>query len=141
MALDASRVINGTYGKLYIEDKWQTNINHLEATVEVQKKELNLSGDNWVRHKLGSLKGTGTMSGFKVTSDMIRIGFNKFTVFSKLDDPESYGFETVVLNNVMLDKLQLANWTAGEEVKEELSFTFEGYSLKDPIVSTKTTTA
>ena len=135
MSLDASRVIDGTYGYLYIDGVWQTNINHLEANVENQKKELHLSGDNWVRHKKGPMKGTGTMSGFKITSDMIAKGFAKFEILSKLGDPESYGFERIRLLSVMPDKLQLANWTAGEEVKEEISFTFEGYELVDKIVA------
>lgn len=133
MSLDASRVILGTYGQVFINGVWQTNFNHMEANVEIQKKELNLAGDPWVRHKRGPLKGTGTISGFKVTSDMINRGFEKFTLMSKLDDPDAYGFERITINNVMLDKLQLVNWTAGEEVKEEISFTFEGYTLNDPI--------
>lgn len=133
MSLDASRVILGTYGQVFIDGNWQANFNHLEAKVEVQKKELNLSGDSWVRHKLGAKKGTGTVSGFKVTSFMLEKGFNKFEIISKLADPESYGFERVRLVNVIPDRLQLANWTAGEEVKEEISFTFEGYELLDPI--------
>lgn len=135
MALDASKTIFGTYGQLFADGQWMTNINHLEASVEVQKRELNLSGDLWVRHKRGPLKGTGTMSGFKVTSDMIRRGFNKFELISKLDDPEAYGFERIRLTNVMADKVQLADWTAGEEVKEEIAFTFEGYELLDPITA------
>ncbi|GMX60837.1 MULTISPECIES: phage tail tube protein [Paenibacillus] len=133
MSLDASRVILGTYGQVFIDGNWQANFNHLEAKVEVQKKELNLSGDSWVRHKLGAKKGTGTVSGFKVTSFMLEKGFTKFEIISKLADPESYGFERVRLVNVIPDRLQLANWTAGEEVKEEISFTFEGYELLDPI--------
>ncbi|TBL71359.1 phage tail tube protein [Paenibacillus thalictri] len=133
MSLDASRVILGTYGQVYIGGKWQTNFNHLEATVELQKREINLAGDIWVRHKKGPMKGTGTMSGFKVTSDMIANGFEKFDIMSKLEDPDAYGFERIHLLNVMPDKLQLANWTAGEEVKEEITFTFEGYELLDPI--------
>lgn len=135
MALDASRTILGTYGQLFIDGEWQTNINHLEANVEIQKRELNLSGDPWVRHKKGPLKGSGTMSGFKVTSDMIRRGFEKFEIISKLADPEAYGYERVRLMNVMPDRLQLANWTAGEEVTEEIPFTFEEYELLDPIVA------
>jgi len=135
MSMDASRVIMGTYGKIFINGDWQTNFNHLEASVEMQKRELNLAGDPWVRHKKGPMKGTGTVSGFKVTSDMIVRGFDKFELYAKLDDPEAYGYETVKLSGVMLDKLQLANWTAGEEVKEEVSFTFEGYELLDTIVS------
>lgn len=134
MALDASRVILGTYGQVFIDGVWQTNINHLEAKVAIQKRELNLSGDDWVRHKKGPKKGTGTMAGFKVTSAMLQRGFNKFEVVSKLADPESYGHERVRLKNVMVDELQLANWTSGEEVKEEIPFTFEGYELLDPIV-------
>ena len=134
MALDASRVILGTYGQMFIDGVWQTNINHLEAKVAVQKRELNLSGDDWVRHKMGPKKGTGTMSGFKVTSTMLQRGFSKFELVSKLADPESYGHERGRLKNVMVDELQLANWTSGEEVKEEIPFTFEGYELLDPIV-------
>ncbi|AEG61704.1 phage tail tube protein [Desulforamulus ruminis] len=134
MALDASRVILGTYGQVFIDGVWQTNVNHLEAKVAVEKRELNLSGDDWVRHKKGPKKGTGTMSGFKVTSGMLQRGFNKFELVSKLADPESYGHERVRLKNVMVDELQLANWTSGEEVKEEIPFTFEGYELLDPIV-------
>lgn len=135
MPLDASRTILGTYGQAFIDGIWQTNINHLEANVEIQKRELNLSGDLWVRHKKGPMKGTGTMSGFKVTSSMLQRGFAKFEVVSKLDDPEAHGYERIRLMNVMPDKLQLANWTAGEEVTEEISFTFEGYELLDPIVA------
>ncbi|OPY64080.1 MAG: Phage-like element PBSX protein XkdM [Pelotomaculum sp. PtaU1.Bin065] len=134
MALDPSRVIYGSYGQIYIDGEWQTNFNHLEAKVAQNKIELNLSGDGWVRHKRGSKKGTGTLSGFKVTSTMIQNGFAKFEIVSKLDDPEAYGFERIRLKNVMPDELQLANWTAGEEVKEDVPFTFEEYELQDAIV-------
>lgn len=131
--MDASRVFLGTYGKVFIDGVWQSNFNHLEASVEMQKRELNLAGDPWVRHKKGPMKGTGTISGFKVTSDMIARGFGKFELLSKLEDPEAYGYETITLKNVMLDKLQLANWTAGEEVTEEITFTFEEYTLNDRV--------
>ncbi len=133
--LDPSRVILGSFGQIFADGQWQTNLNHLEASVENQKKELNLSGDDWVRHKKGPNKGTGTMSGFKVTSSMIQRGFGKFEVITKLDDPEAFGVERIRLQNVMVDKLQLANWTAGEEVTEEIPFTFEGYELLDPITA------
>lgn len=139
MALDASRTILGSYGQIMIEGEWQSNLNHLEANVEIQKRELNLCCGSdeqpWVKHKRGPLKGSGTMSGFKVSSAMVQRGFAKFEIISKLDDPESYGFERIRLKNVMADRLQLANWTAGEEVTEELPFTFEGYELLDPIIA------
>ncbi|GBK62854.1 hypothetical protein PbDSM24746_28580 [Paenibacillus macerans] len=69
--LDPGRVIMGTYGQIFIEGQWQSNLNHLEANVEAEKKELNLVGTDYTVYKLGRKKGTGTMSGYKVTSDMI----------------------------------------------------------------------
>ncbi|EOS57660.1 phage tail tube protein [Paenibacillus barengoltzii] len=133
--LDPGRVIMGTFGQIFIEGVWQSNLNHLEASVEAEKKELNLVGTDYTVYKLGRKKGTGTMSGYKVTSDMIARGFQRFSIIHKLDDPEAYGFERIQLNNCMVDKIVLANWTAGEEVTEETPFTFESYELLDPIVA------
>ncbi|WP_055107255.1 phage tail tube protein [Paenibacillus ihumii] len=131
--LDPSRVIMGTFGQIFIDGVWQSNLNHLEANVEADKRELNLVGTEYTVFKLGRKKGTGTMSGYKVTSDMIQRGFQKFNIIQKLEDPEAYGFERIELKNCMVDRIQLANWTAGEEVVEETPFTFEGYELLDPI--------
>ncbi|HEY4391091.1 MAG TPA: phage tail tube protein, partial [Paenibacillus sp.] len=122
--LDPGRIIMGTFGQIFIDGVWQSNLNHLEANVEADKRELNLVGTDYTVFKLGRKKGTGTMSGYKVTSDMITRGFQKFSIINKLDDPEAYGFERIQLNGCMVDKIQLANWTAGEEVVEETAFTF-----------------
>lgn len=132
---DPSRTINGSFGQIFIDGKWQSNFNHLEAVIEPEKRELKLSGEVWTRHKIVGYKGTGTMSGFKVTSEMLARGFAKFTVIAKLADPEAYGSERIKLMNVLPDRLQLANWTAGEEVTEEIPFTFEGCELLDPVTS------
>ncbi|MCD9025748.1 phage tail tube protein [Cohnella silvisoli] len=133
--MDPTRAILGTHGQAFINGFWQTNINHLEAAVEIEKRELKLSGMDWSTFKIGTKKGTGTMSGYKVTSDMVRRGFGKFNIISKLNDPEAYGYERIELINCMPDRIQLANWTAGEEVMEETPFTFEGFTLLDPIVA------
>lgn len=136
MSFDASRVFHGSFGKIFIDGVWQTNLNSCTAEVANNKIKLNLSGDRWVRNKSGTYEGTGTMSGFKVTSDMIRRGFTKFSVIVKLDDPEAYGFERIRLDDVMLDRQQLVNFTAGQEVTEEHPFTFEGFELLDPVIAT-----
>jgi len=132
--LDSSRVINGSFGTV-VDDggKWLSNYNKLEASVEADKKELKLSGRLWTAHKIVGLKGTGTVSGFKVDSSMLQRGFKPFQLTTKVDDPEAFGAETIVLHNVIVDKLHLANWEAGTEVTEEVPFTFEGFELKDPI--------
>jgi hypothetical protein len=131
--MNPERAISGSFGRIFIDGQWQSNLNHIEAGVEPQKHEMNLAGDDWVSHKKGNKKGSGTMSGFKVTSGMIERGFARFSVISKLNDPEAFGHERIRLDNVMVDKIQLLNWTAGELVNEEIPFTFKGYELLDPI--------
>ncbi|MCW6075470.1 phage tail tube protein [Clostridium sporogenes] len=134
MALDASRTIHGSKGKILVDGEWQTNLTECTAEVELDKKELNLVGDDWTRYKQGTKKGTGSMSGFKVSSKMIQQGFKRFETISSLEDPEAYGFERIRLMNCMADKLNLINLKANELVEEETPFTFEGYELLDPIV-------
>lgn len=133
MALDASRTIHGSRGKILLDGEWQTNLTECTADVELDKKELNLLGDDWTRYKEGNKKGTGSMNGYKVTSDMIKRGFKRFEVITALEDPEAYGHERIRLKNCMADKIQLVNLKANELVEEETPFTFEGYELLDPI--------
>ncbi|MCL6460240.1 MAG: phage tail tube protein, partial [Gorillibacterium sp.] len=86
--LDPSRVIMGTFGQIFIDGVWQSNLNHLEANVEVDKKELNLVGTEYTVYKQGRKKASGTMSGYKVSSAMLERGFTKFEIISTLNDPE-----------------------------------------------------
>lgn len=133
--LDASRTIHGSKGKILLDGEWQSNLTECTAEAELDKKELNLLGDDWTRYKAGSKKGTGSLSGFKVSSKMIQQEFKRFEVISSLEDPEAYGYERIRLMNCMADKLNLINLKANELVEEETPFTFEGYELLDPIVA------
>lgn len=130
---DASRSISGSHAKVIKDGKWLTNVTEIEAVVENDKQELNVLGDDWTRHKSGNKTGTGSMTGYKVTSEMIQQGFEKFELIYALEDPEAYGHERIRLMNVMADELPLANAVAGETIEEETPFTFEGYELLDPI--------
>lgn len=134
MALDASRTIHGCRGKILLNGEWQTNLTECVADVDLDKKELNLLGYKWTQYKEGNLKGTGTISGFKVTSKMIENGFKKFEIISALEDPQAYGYERIRLKNCMADKIQLINLKANELVEEETPFTFVEYELLDPIL-------
>ena len=142
MSLDIERVANGSYGELWEDGEWQDNVNSLTADVEISKSALNVSGTRWQKHKVTGLNGTGTASGYKVTSKMIQQNLwaasdrgvpTKTELISKLADPEAFGHERIRLMNVKWDSVQLANWTAGQEVEEETPFTFEGFELLDPI--------
>ncbi|MZK53678.1 phage tail tube protein [Clostridium beijerinckii] len=133
MSFDASRAIHSNYGKILLDGDEQSNYTECTAKVGMDKKEINAIGDDWTRHKKGTKKGTGSVSGYKVTSAMIERGFDKFEIIAALEDPEAYGYERIRLKNCMADEISLINLKAGELVTEDTPFTFEGYELLDKI--------
>lgn len=139
---DSVRAVVGTFGYIYKEGKWLSQYNKCQASVDIGKAEIKPAGDRWVRHKVISLKGTGSISGYKVTDELL----NEVSVVAHsdkpsmrteliitLDDPEAWGAERIRLQNVMFDNIDIANWEHSKEIEEEWKFTFEGYELLDII--------
>ncbi|SFH21186.1 Phage tail tube protein [Desulfotomaculum arcticum] len=140
--MDVERIVNGSYGELWENGEHQQNVNAVTAEVTIDKADVRLSGDRWLHKKVIGLSGTGTITGFKVTSAMIQRHAwaqgargvpTKTELITKLDDPEAYGAERIRLKNVSFDKIILANFKPNELVTEEIPFTFTGYELLDPI--------
>ena len=134
--LDASRVCSGTYGKIYVDGEWQTQVSECTFDVEVDMKEILTCGSEWTGHKAGAKKGTGTIKEYKVTSDMIERGFKKFEVISELDDPEASGYERIRFKNVRVTKISLVNFKPGDIIENETPVVYDGYELLDKIVKT-----
>ena len=114
MAIDGVRVVNGTFGYIYKEGKWLSQYNKANAKVEIQKAELKVAGDRWTRHKVLGLKGTGSLSGYKVTDELMqevmvvtnsdKPSYRTELIYA-LKDPEAWGFERIRLMNVMFDSM------------------------------------
>lgn len=137
---DGTRVIAGTFGQVFMDGKWLTNFNECEGSVEIKKQELQVAGDRWTKHKVVGLKGTGTIKGYKITSDLAYLNDPvsdndnvsvRTEIITKLADPEAYGAERVRYKNVMFDRIDLTKFKSQEVVAEDWPFTFEGYELLD----------
>lgn len=140
--LDSSRVINGSFGEVWKEGKWLTNFGSAEASVEITKEEVKRAGTRWIGHKVTALKGTGTITGFKITTELIeeigqitndRKGAFVTELILKLDDPEAFNAFRVRLKGVMFDTIPLVKFEAGALVEDEFQFTFDGYEFLDKI--------
>jgi len=140
--LDTSRIVNGHFAYVYMDGAWQTNVTACTADVEPDYKEVLVCGTRWTQHKLGSIKGTGSITGFKVTSDMIQLnlpitndrrGAVTTELITKLDDPEAYGHERIRLKNINFTKIPLVGWKVGDLIEEEWPYVFHGVELLDPI--------
>ena len=113
----------------------------LQAKVSFNKEDIALCGQMASDKKVTSIECTGSLRMHKVTSRMaLAIGENirngkdvRFTIVSKLKDPDAYGAERVVLSNVSFDDLTLADWEAKSVGKVECPFTFTDYEFLDEI--------
>lgn len=140
--LDDTRVINGSYGECHSEGKWLTNVYKMSADLELSYGDVKISGTRWTGQKLLSIKGTGSITGYMVTTELVQ-NVAKITddrkseyvteLIFKLDDPEAYGCERVRLKHVKFSKVPIAGWEAGSIVEEEWPFTFTGVEWLDSI--------
>lgn len=143
--MDATRAMNGSFGTVIdANGRWLSNIKSAEATVEINKEEINRAGTRWVGHKVTSLKGTGSMSGYRMTTELLEAigtvaddtkGAYVTELRMKLDDPEAFGALSVRLKNVQFDQIPLMKYEIGSIVEEELPFTFVGYEFMDKIAA------
>lgn len=137
----AKRVVSGTWGEVWLDGDKVSECYGLQAKASFNKEDIALCGQMASDKKVKSIDCTGSLRLHKVTSRMAQaIGENirngrdvRFTIVSKLKDPDAYGAERVVLRNVSFDDLTLADWEAKSVGKVECPFTFTDYEFLDVI--------
>ncbi|MBC5733944.1 phage tail tube protein [Lawsonibacter hominis] len=137
----AKRVISGTWGEVWLDSDKVSECYGLQAKVGFNKEDIALCGQMASDKKVTGIDCTGSLRMHKVNSRMaqvigqyIRNGRDiRFTVISKLNDPDAYGAERVVLKNVSFNDLTLADWEAKSPGKVESPFTFTDYEFLDMI--------
>ena len=137
----AKRVVSGTWGEVWLDDDKVSECYGLQAKASFNKEDIALCGQMASDKKVTSIDCTGSLRLHKVTSRMaqaigehIRNGRDvRFTIVSKLKDPDAYGAERVLLRNVSFDDLTLADWEAKSVGKVECPFTFTDYEFLDVI--------
>lgn len=137
----AKRVVSGTWGEVWLDGDKVSECYGLQAKASFNKEDIALCGQMASDKKVTSIDCTGSLRLHKVTSRMAQaIGENirngrdvRFTIVSKLKDPDAYGAERVVLRSVSFDDLTLADWEAKSVGKVECPFTFTDYEFLDVI--------
>ncbi len=140
--MDAKRIINGTWGEIWLDDDKVAECKGLQAKIEIQKEDVKLCGQAAQDTKIVGWKGKGTLKLYKTSSrlavkikdDIIRDSKDvRFKIISKLADPDSFGSERVVVKNVSFDDLTLADWESAKYGEVEAPFTFTDFEYMDII--------
>lgn len=141
MAVEAKRICNGTFGEVWVDDELFGECYKAQAKVELSKEEIKQCGTWFTDNKVVGCKGTGSLTLYKVNTRLankISEAINnkkdvRFTVISKLADPDAYGSERVALYGVSFDDLTLFDWEAQKPAESEHPFTFTSYKYLDQI--------
>ena len=143
-AYETKRVINGTWGSVWVDSEKINECYGLQATVEVKREAVKVCGDLWEHNKMVGCKGKGTIKMNRVSSRFVEKIFNiletgkdaVFEIQSMLEDPDALGLETIVLKNVTFDELSMQNWEAEQPGTYEVPFSFAGADYADKIDAT-----
>ena len=139
--LDATKVINGTHGQVYLGDEELAEMKAFQAKLEFQKEEIKVAGQMAVDTKLMSYSGKGSLQLHKVNSRMVKALLEeikagkdpRFTLIGKLADPNSEGAERIAIKNVSFDDLTLFDFEVGAVGQVECPFTFTDMETIDLI--------
>ncbi len=142
---DASRVVNGSWGEVWVDGDYMAEATGLEAKVSLDKQEVNQTGTLEKGYKVTGVDGKGTLKMNKVTSyfiqkmsDNLKAGkTTTATIISNLEDPDSFGAERVQLNGCVFDELTLVNWEAKKLGEESIPFTFTSWEILESIQTTE----
>lgn len=143
--MDGKNVLSGRDGTAFITLDGQVKeiayLKNIEASVELNKVEVQTLGRRVTQHKINGWSGTGSMNVYYVTSlfrDMIidYIKKGKVTYFDiqvKNEDLSSTaGKQTTVLKNCLLNGAVLTKLDIeADYLDEDIEFTFEDADIPD----------
>lgn len=136
-----NKIMSGTWGEVWLDGEYVSECYGAQAKASFTKEDVNLCGQMAVDKKVTAIAYTGSLKMHKVNSRMAIVIGNKikkgtdvrFTVISKLADPDAYGAERIALRNVSFDDLTIMDWEAAKKGSVEAPFTFTDYEFLDKV--------
>lgn len=137
----ANEVINGTFGKVYINGNKLANIKSFEAKLTVEYEEIDIAEDPGKHQKYMGYSGEGTMVLHKVDSTILKMMKDDLKagkvpdimIVASVSDPNSKGTERVQFDEVTIDELTLLKFELKTVGEEEVPFKFADFTPLDLI--------
>ena len=134
--MDANKVILGTFGKVFINNKRIANIKSFELNASMDYEDIKVNGNLITQYKYTGASLAGTMEVHKVDSyninlvkDAIKTGvMPSIKIVGELSDPNTDGDESIEITGVLLDEATLLAFTNGEVRDESVAFRAGGYN-------------
>lgn len=126
-----NHTISGAYGTLWLNNEKIAEIKSIEAKITAERTDVQLGLS--VDSKITALKGEGTLvinkvysRGKKIVEDWLKGKDVRSRIVTSVQDPGTPGKqeERVSIDNVWFNSIDLAKFTRGELIEEEMPFGF-----------------
>ncbi|HBG7170970.1 TPA: phage tail tube protein [Clostridioides difficile] len=136
---ESNQVMNGTYGECWLDGVQVSECKAMKAEIKLDKAEIVKPRKMIKGQKVIGASAEGSITLYHVDSNMLKYITQiikegrepKFTIISKLADPDAKGVERISLTGVSFDGLSIIDWENGKEGEIEASFTFEDFEILD----------
>lgn len=134
--MDANKVILGTFGKIFINNKRIANIKSFELKASMDYEDIKVNGNLITQYKYTGASLAGNVEVHKVDSyninlvkDAIKTGvMPDIKIVGELSDPNTDGDESIEITGVLFDEATLLAFTNGEVRDESVAFRAGGYN-------------
>lgn len=138
---DVRRVINGTYGRLWVDGELWAEVDNFESKVTIAYEDVNFANEPATYRKGLGWSGEGSFRLKKVysrvqrkMSESVKKGtYPRVELVGKLADPDAFGSERVALHDVTFDEFTLMKFEMKTVGSEEVPFKFSDYDMIDTI--------
>lgn len=131
-----NEIINGTYGKVYINGNKFANIKTFEAKLVMQYEEVDIAEDPGKQQRYMGYSGEGTMTLHKVDSGILKLvsedikagKMPEIMMVGAVSDPSALGTERIQFDGVTLDEIMLLKFEQKTLTEEEVPFKFADFT-------------
>jgi hypothetical protein len=139
----ASNVINGTYGRVWVDGELWAEVDSFEAKVTVNYEDVNFAGNGATSKKATGWTGAGSMTIKKIYSRVqramaanVRKGiYPRFEIIGKLEDPDALGSERAAIHDVTIEEFMLLKFDSKALGSETIPFAFSDFEMIDTVNS------
>lgn len=137
----AKRVINGTFGAVWINGEKLFDLESIELKVTIKWEDVNFPEDLGTHRKFMGWNGEGSLvvkkifsRGASLLAKAVKSGEMPDVVMTtKLADPDAYGTERVSVSEVTFNEFLLAKIEQKALLTEELGFAFADFDIIEEI--------
>ncbi|MFR9055793.1 MAG: phage tail tube protein [Acidaminococcus intestini] len=136
-----NKIIRGTNGRLWMNDKLLANVKSFECKVKLEYEDIDENGNTIKQRRYIGASLEGTMVLHKVDSAVLKLlndgimsmDMPDINLVAQVSDPSVTGMERVKLYNVTFDEFDLASFENAKVGEESIPFRAGGYDPTDTI--------